>query len=1074
MTGRHFSCLLQMLLCALSAPAQTGGNPPPAPQAPDARVVAAQLGGDSTPDYQIVNPDTSFAPDAPQIVCVWRVADVPAAGATIKGVWIAGDTGGAAPPNYRIGEKSYPLTRSALAGGNFSLSKPTNGWPPGKYRLELYLDDRLAETLPFRVETAAEAAAYAQILPLVRQSEQLEARGDYRAGADVLRRALALAEQSLGPEHADTAALVNNLALALKQAGAYEESETLYLRAVASAEKLEGPESPVYAGLLSNLGELYNLKGDYARAEQALRRAAAIAEKALGPDNRVSATALNNLARTYQLKADYAQAEALYKRALPALERSAGAESADVATLVNNLAELYRERGDFAQAEPLYRRALAIEEKVFPPDHPTIGLTSNNLALLYLERGDYAQAEPLFKRALAADEKRLGVGHPATGALVNNLALLYQERGDYAQAEPLYQRALATFERALGPRHTNVAQPLVSLARLAAARGDVRAAVAYLARAGEVREHNLALVLTTGSEEQKQLYLDTLFGETNMTVSLHLQGAPADAGAAGLALTTVLRRKGRALDAVADQVGALRRRLEPGDQALLDQLSAARGRLATLMLQGPGEGPVEAERQAGAARLEAEVRRLESEVSARSAEFRAQNVPVTLAAVQQAIPSDAALVELVRYYPFDFKAKLARGFHSPARYAAYVLRRDGAPAWVELGEAGPVERAVGELRHALATPDSTNVMSLARALDAQVMQPVRKLLGDTRRLLLSPDGALNLVPFGALVDEQNHYLIENYTITYLTSGRDLLRLGASAPSRQPPTIIADPAFDAAARDTSAAEVSAAPRRSADLRSAHFTPLPGTAGEARAVSSLLPDAHLLTQAQATEAAIKRVNAPLILHIATHGFFLADQPPDPAAAARGLVLAGGSQADARGSRRENPLLRSGLALAGANKHQSEGGEDGILTALEAAGLNLWGTKLVVLSACETGLGEISATNSEGVYGLRRALVLAGSESQVMSLWQVDDAATRDLMAAYYKRLRAGEGRTEALREVQLEMLKGAAQGPEGVQRGLGTGLGQASRAINRSHPFYWASFIQSGAWQGLDERTTGAKP
>ena len=140
-------------------------------------------------------------------------------------------------------------------------------------------------------------------------------------------------------------------------------------------------------------------------------------------------------------------------------------------------------------------------------------------------------------------------------------------------------------------------------------------------------------------------------------------------------------------------------------------------------------------------------------------------------------------------------------------------------------------------------------------------------------------------------------------------------------------------------------------------------------------------------------------------------------------------------------ENPLLRSGLALAGANRRQGGDGEDGILTALEAAGLDLWGTKLVVLSACETGVGEIK--NGEGVYGLRRALVTAGAESQVMSLWQVSDSATRDLMIGYYKRLQAGEGRNEALRHVQLGML-----GSQDLR-----------------HPFYWAAFIQSGAWSSL---------
>ncbi|MFL6211964.1 MAG: CHAT domain-containing protein [Pyrinomonadaceae bacterium] len=1034
-----------------------------------ARLVAAQLGGDNTPEYQIVNPATSFAPDAPQVVCVWRVADVPAQGATLRGVWIATDTSGVAPPNFQIAEKSYPLKQTPMAAGVFSLSKPNAGWPAGQYRVELYLDERLAETLRFSVYTAQAAAAYAQIEPLVQQAEQLEGQGDYRASAGVLRRALTLAEQTLGPEHVDTAALINNLALALKEAGAYAESESLYRRALALTEKLEGPESPPYALLLTNLGELYNLQGDYAQAEQTLQRATALAEKALGPANRLTATARNNLARTFQLRGDYAQAEALYKQALPALEQSAGAESEDVATLVNNLAELYRERDDFAQAEPLYRRALAIKEKILPPDHPAIALTRNNLALLYVERGDYVQAEPLLQRAIAASEKSLGANHPDVGGLVNNLALLYQERGDLRQAEPLYQRALAIFERALGAHHANVAQALMSLARIAAARGDIPKATALLARAADVREQNLALVFTTGSERQKQLYLDTLFGETNLTLSFHLQAAPTDDAAARLALTTLLRRKGRALDAMSDQIGSLRRRLTPDDQRLLDKLAVARAQLATLLLQGGGAQADEATRAATIARLEAEAQQLETEVSARSAPFRAQVSPVTLATVQQAIPADAALVELARYYPFDFKAGRTRGGFGPARYAAYVVRREGAPAWVELGEAAALERAVATLREALKRPTSNDVMQLARALDAQLMQPVRKLLGDTHRLFLAPDGALNLIPFGALVDEQNKYLIESYTITYLTSGRDLLRLQLPAPARQgAPVIIANPAFDNTPTNTTGGATTA--QRSADLRNARFTPLPGTAGEAQAINGLLPGARLLTQAQATEAALKQVSAPAILHVATHGFFLPDQPQDPTATTRGLALSNDASAASTSSaplRSENPLLRSGLALSGANQHQSAGGEDGILTALEAAGLDLWGTKLVVLSACETGLGEVK--NGEGVYGLRRALVLAGSESQVMSLWQVDDAATRDLMAAYYQRLQAGAGRTDALRQVQLEMLKGVGVTSQaGAERGLGAEMNQqrAPRATDRAHPFYWASFIQSGAWQGLN--------
>ena len=219
----------------------------------------------------------------------------------------------------------------------------------------------------------------------------------------------------------------------------------------------------------------------------------------------------------------------------------------------------------------------------------------------------------------------------------------------------------------------------------------------------------------------------------------------------------------------------------------------------------------------------------------------------------------------------------------------------------------------------------------------------------------------------------------------------------------------------------------------------FEPLPGTAVEAAALAKVLTDARVFTGASATEALLKQANAPSILHIATHGFFL--RPPDTANAAadatRGLSIVPAPSATGN---RQDALVQSGLALAGVNQRSSGDGQDGILTALEAAGLDLWGTRMVVLSACETGLGD--ARNGEGVYGLRRALVLAGSESQVMSLWQVSDTATTDLMIDYYRRLRAGEGRAEALRNVQRGFLQGGSR---------------------RSHPYYWASFIQSGDWR-----------
>jgi CHAT domain-containing protein len=596
---------------------------------------------------------------------------------------------------------------------------------------------------------------------------------------------------------------------------------------------------------------------------------------------------------------------------------------------------------------------------------------------------------------------------------------------------------------------------------------------------------------------------------------LHLRSVPNDLSAAHLALTTILRRKGRALDAMTEQLAALRKRSDPQDRALLESLDTVRTQLATLVLKGP-EGSSATEQQAAhqsaIAKLDAEAQRLEAAVSARSAEFRAQSQPVSIESVQAAMPAETALVEIASYRPFNAQAKNRSERYGAPRYAAYVLGTGGPPKWVDLGDAAAINNDVAALRKALISPRSMNVKQVGQALYGKVMRPILPLVGNTHRLFVSPDSDLNLIPFGALVDEQDRYLVETYSITYLTSGRDLLRLQVHTRSKQRAVIFANPTFGQGGEtSTQAAPVASGKgRRSADLRDAKFNPLPGTAGEAKALAGVLSDVEVFTGMQATEAALKQVSGPSILHVATHGFFLPDllQANAESGGGRGLGIASTEQAQQmQTAHDENPLLRSGLALAGVNQRQSGAGEDGVLTALEASGLDLWGTKLVVLSACETGLGEIK--NGEGVYGLRRALVLAGSESQVMSLWQVSDAATRDLMAAYYKRLQAGEGRTEALRQVQLMMILGSRQeqtagagvgsgqgqeagagttvatpgagtaatgaAPSGSaskpgatspeQRGLGVDRGQKSLPEDRSHPFYWASFIQSGDWRSL---------
>jgi CHAT domain-containing protein len=526
---------------------------------------------------------------------------------------------------------------------------------------------------------------------------------------------------------------------------------------------------------------------------------------------------------------------------------------------------------------------------------------------------------------------------------------------------------------------------------------------------------------------------------------------------------------------MADTIGALRRRAAPEDQALFDKLAESRSQLAALTLKELGTGKPETYR-ARLTSLKDRVEELESALSARSPDFRAHAQPVALAAVQSSLPAGSALVEFAVYTPQDprnNKNKL------PPRYLAYLLAAQGRPKWTDLGKAEPIDRAITSWRKALRNPRRRDVKRLARVVDEKVMRPVLALaqsgFGAPRRLLIAPDGQLNLVPFAALVDRQGRYLVERYSISYLVSGRDLLRPPVRRPDNQDTVIVADPDYDSAG-DVIAArgqDVGLPPAlfgawrfklpgiaaRSRDvglptglpqpagsnhnLSQIYFPPLKGTADEARALKTILPQSTVFTRGLATEAALKQLHSPGILHVATHGFFLRDQEIR-LLGGRDLVVDTDQSVAASAQPIENPLLRSGLALAGVNLRmgRADQGDDGVLTALEAAGLDLFGTKLVVLSACDTGVGQVK--NGEGVFGLRRALSLAGSETQVMSLWPVSDLGARDLMTEYYKALERGEGRGDGLRRVQLEMLK---------RKG-------------RRHPFYWASFIQSGEWANLE--------
>ncbi|HWO23498.1 MAG TPA: CHAT domain-containing tetratricopeptide repeat protein [Kofleriaceae bacterium] len=853
-------------------------------------------------------------------------------------------------------------------------------------------------------------------------------QGTYARAEPLFVRALDIYEKALDAMHPDVATSLSNLALLYYAQGAYTRAEPLWVRALAISEMALGARHPLVAISLNNLASLYQAQGTYARAEPLFVRALDIYEKALGARHPLVALSLNNLAEMYLEQGALARAEPLFVRALDIREKALGAMHPDVAQSLNNLAGLYLEQGALARAEPLFVRALDIREKALGAMHPDVAFSLNNLASLYYEQGAFARVEPLFVRALHVREKTLGAIHPDVASSLNNLAKLYYAQGAYTRAEPLFVRALDISEKALGVMHPDVAQSLNNLAKLYQAQSAYARAEPLLVRASEIHEAYLRIELVRLSEARKRGLLSLLQLDTQTLVSFHAHDVPASLRALEAASTAVLRRKGRVLDALVETQASLRAHLTPQLRDKLAQLADATTQLST-RLRAPFDAKTARNQQDEIKELRTQIDTLEGELNAASGLFHAHSEPVTLAKLQAALPPGAALVEFVHYHHFD--ARQTQQLWQEARYLAYLLFRQGPPQWVPLGEAGPIDAAVDAVRAAMRKDVSAEAARRAlRNLDAKLLAPIRSRLPSVSHLIISPDDKLNLVPFEALIDPQGRPALEQYLISYLTSGRDLLRLAVKQAAQSPATIVADPEYGPGP----------------------YARLAGTVAEADAIVRHFPGIQTLSRSQATKAALARLAGPAVLHVATHGFFnrvgglapAATTTPagtqrSPAAAERGMSIESALSAPPPGSANDDPteaLDQAGLALAGANVRP-----DGIVSARELAGMDWWGTQLVVLSACQTGVGAVKS--GEGVYGLRRALVLAGAQSQVVSLWNVSDSSAPELMREFYGELARGTGRAEALRRAKLRLM----------------------RQPRFAHPYYWAAFIPAGDWTPL---------
>jgi CHAT domain-containing protein/Tfp pilus assembly protein PilF len=891
------------------------------------------------------------------------------------------------------------------------------------------------------------------------------ALGDYGSAEPLYRKSVDICEKAFGPEHPDLAGSLNNLALLYHSLGDYGNAEPLFKRSLAIYEKALGQDHPHVAASLNNLAGLYLALGEYEKAEMFYKQSLDICEKALEPNHPHVAQSLNNLATLYSSLGDYEKAKSLYQRSLVIREKALGHDHPDVGANLNNLAFIYKSLGDYEKAESLYQRSLVIRKKALGPNHPDVAESLNNLASLYDSLGEYAKSESFYEKSLAIDEKISGPNHINVAKDLNNLAVLYRILGDYSNAEALFKRSIEIYEKALVANHPHAVATLNNLAVLYADIDEFEKAHNLFKKAQEIDCNLIDTVMGFTSEDQKVRFLATkkwnLYGFLSL-ISQHLSQSPTHRKDA---LDIWLKRKGVILEAQRRFQEALVYSDDPEAVKTFQELAGVRARLSKLAFGGPGkEGPDAYKKRI--ADLEAQKQGLEARLSRLSHAFALKQKISKADSEKLAgmLPKNTALIEFAAVELFDFKAKGKEKKWKPAHYIAFVLHAGNGDrvAMIDLGEAEKIDIAVGKFKKEvgeLKEKKGIKLRAASKSIYDMVFEPIKNELGDVKEIFISPDGNLNLIPFEVLQGPVGRYLIEDYTFNYLAAGRDLLGFGEIFEKGQKALLMGDPDFDMGAEEKSStlrrlalrdAKQEKVVTRSTEMKGFHFSNLPGTREEVKAIQDIIgkDNADLYTGKEALEEVLRTKGAPKILHLATHGFFLTDLDLKgfmDESMVRGMQqISGLPIPTGKKAAVENPLLRSGIALAGANKALESGDagkSDGIVTAEKILGFRLRGTEMVVLSACETGLGEVKT--GEGVFGLRRAFTQAGAKSLVMSMWSVPDKETRELMIQFYQNILSGKmNRCQALRQAALREMQ------------------ILKERYGYANPFYWGAFVFMG--------------
>lgn len=829
------------------------------------------------------------------------------------------------------------------------------------------------------------------------------------------------------------ASSLHNLSILYIILGKYELSLPLNQKSLEIRKLILGEKHLDYIASLNNIAILHKSMGNYTLALPLYNNVLELRKEILGEKHPDYANSLNNLAIVYHEMGNYTTSVPLFIQALDVMKMSVGDKHILYNRILFNLSRLYTDMDSFSLAFPLLKESVLNIKQIMGEDSPQYANSLNSLATLYLLTNNYHQALLLYTKSLGIFEKNYGQVSPDYTNVVTNLATIHTDIGQYDKSLELYKQALKLNKDLYGSKHYRYYDVLKnwSVHNWVTDEKDLAVETQSQVKKWAVEQTEIQFPILT--EQQKEFYFnEKLKKHLNIYHAFAIEIPNHDTkdfydtqlATKGILVQTALKMKSRILNS--------------RDSTLIDLYRIWTEQKKAIIKAGEMSLEVRNEKGINLDSLLKLNETIEQQLSKKSEAFKnlAEKEETKWFDIRNKLKKGEAAIEVVRINKFGVPrivtdtSDVAKAPNFPkypindltdtVQYAALIIRKNSKePELVLLKNGNDLES-----QFSIYQKNAILYMQEDDLSYNEFWKPIAQKLKGIKKVYFSPDGVYNQISINTLQNpETKEYVLDEIELHLVTNTKDILAFGKSENKNLKAELLGYPIYDLQtqnANESRKRELEADTTRTfANFQKVSL--LPGTKEEIKKINQILSNQKykigLLLDKSATEENIKKVRNPKILHLSTHGFFIDSKEKNA---------------------NINPMLRSGLLLTGVSDYTraeiKPDTEDGILTALEAANLDLDETDLVVLSACETGLGDVKA--GEGVYGLQRAFKVAGAKTIVMSMWKVDDTVTQKLMTIFYQKFAKYNNARKAFNEAQAEI---KTQHPE---------------------PYFWGAFVMTG--------------